>query len=159
MRAALYGNGQGAAALVLPYLGRRTYTSGMAARRVVEIERKFDVEEETLLPSLQDLPGVARVDEPVEHRLEAEYFDTKDLRLAAAAITLRRGSGGEDGGWHLKLPKGPDDRTEFRELLGEQADGVPDALLRLVRVHTRGDALVPVARLMTTRTPWSRWHG
>ena len=124
----------------------------MAAARVVEIERKFDVEETVLFPSLQDLPGVARVDQPVEHRLEAEYFDTEDLRLASAEITLRRRTGGEDAGWHLKLPGGTDERTEFREPLGEQADGVPDALLRLVRVHTRGRTLIPVARLTTKRT-------
>ncbi|WCI09186.1 CYTH and CHAD domain-containing protein [Arthrobacter sp. OVS8] len=123
----------------------------MAATRVVEIERKFDVEEEALLPSPQDLPGVARVDRPVEHRLEAEYFDTEDLRLASARITLRRRTGGEDAGWHLKLPAGVDERTEFREQLGGQAGGVPDALLGLVRVHTRDRALVPVARLKTRR--------
>jgi CHAD domain-containing protein len=123
----------------------------MSATRVVEIERKFDVEEEAVLPSPQDLPGVARVDRPVEHRLEAEYFDTDDLRLASARITLRRRTGGEDAGWHLKLPTGPDERSEFREPLGGQAGGVPAALLQLVRVHTRDRALVPVVRLKTTR--------
>ena len=123
----------------------------MSATRVVEVERKFDVEEETLLPSPQDLPGVHRVDRPVEHRLEAEYFDTEDLRLASARVTLRRRTGGEDAGWHLKLPAGPDERTEFREPLGEQADSVPDFLRGLVRVHTRDRALVPVARLKTRR--------
>lgn len=123
----------------------------MSATRVVEIERKFDVEEEAFLPSPQDLPGVSRVDRPVEHRLEAEYFDTEDLRLASARITLRRRTGGEDAGWHLKLPAGPDERTEFREPLGGQAGGVPDVLVGLVRVHTRDRALVPVARLKTRR--------
>ena len=123
----------------------------MSATRVVEIERKFDVEEEAFLPSPQDLPGVARVDRPVEHRLEAEYFDTEDLRLASAQITLRRRTGGEDAGWHLKLPAGPDERTEFRDPLGEQANGVPDFLRGLVRVHTRDRPLVPVARLKTRR--------
>ena len=123
----------------------------MSATRAVEIERKFDVEEEAVLPSPRDLPGVARVDRPVEHRLEAEYFDTEDLRLASARITLRRRTGGEDAGWHLKLPAGPDERTEFREPLGEQADSIPDTLRGLVRVHTRDRALVPVARLKTRR--------
>ena len=123
----------------------------MSATRAVEIERKFDVEEEAILPSPRDLPGVARVDRPVEHRLEAEYFDTEDLRLASARITLRRRTGGEDAGWHLKLPAGPDERTEFREPLGEQADSIPETLRGLVRVHTRDRALVPVARLKTRR--------
>ena len=123
----------------------------MAATRVVEIERKFDVEDSVLLPSFQDLPGVDRMDKPVEHRLEAEYFDTRDLRLASARITLRRRTGGEDAGWHLKLPAATDERTEFHEPLGTASDGVPEPLLKLVRVHTRERALAPVARLKTRR--------
>ncbi len=123
----------------------------MAATHVLEIERKFDVKASALLPPLQDLPGVDRVDKPVEHLLEAEYFDTKDLRLASGRITLRRRTGGEDAGWHLKLPSDTDERTEFHQPLGDASDGVPDPLLKLVRVHTRGRALGPVARLETRR--------
>lgn len=123
----------------------------MAATDVVEIERKFDVKDSALLPPLRGLPGVDRLDHPVEHRLEAEYFDTNDLRLAAAQITLRRRTGGLDAGWHLKLPSATDERTEFREPPGEASDGVPESLLRLIRVHTREQALGPVARLETRR--------
>ncbi|MHA7288684.1 CYTH and CHAD domain-containing protein [Arthrobacter sp. MDT3-24] len=123
----------------------------MAATHVVEIERKFDVEDAALLPSLQELPGVDRTDKPVEHRLEAEYFDTRDLRLASAQITLRRRTGGEDAGWHLKLPSAGDERREFHEPLGKVEDGVPEPLLKLVRVHTRERALGTVARLKTRR--------
>lgn len=125
----------------------------MATTHVVEIERKFDVKDSgLLLPPLQDLPGVDRMDQPVEHQLEAEYFDTRDLRLASAQITLRRRTGGEDAGWHLKLPSATDERTEFHEPLGKDTDGVPEPLLKLVRVHTRQRALGPVARLKTRRT-------
>ena len=123
----------------------------MATTPVVEIERKFDVEDSVLLPSFQDLPGIDRTDKPVEHRLEADYFDTKDLRLASAQITLRCRTGGEDAGWHLKLPSAVDERREFHEPLGKVDDGVPEPLLKLVRVHTRGRALNPVARLKTRR--------
>ena len=123
----------------------------MAAAHVIEIERKFDAKDSALLPPLRDLPGVDRVEGPVEHRLEAEYFDTKDLRLASARITLRRRTGGEDAGWHLKLPSGPDERKEFHEPLGEASDGVPEPLLKLVSVHTRKRALGPVARVKTRR--------
>ncbi len=124
----------------------------MPPTSVVEIERKYDVEEGTALPRLKDLPGVARVDKPVEHRLEAEYFDTEDLRLTSRQITLRRRSGGSDAGWHLKLPAGSDERHEYHEPLGQDIDGVPEELLRLVRVHVRDSALVVVARLSTQRT-------
>ncbi|MHA7278237.1 CYTH and CHAD domain-containing protein [Arthrobacter sp. MDT2-2] len=117
----------------------------------VEIERKFDVAEDTALPPLHQVFGVDRVDQPVEHQLRAEYYDTGDLRLAARRITLRRRTGGKDAGWHLKLPAGPEERHEYHEPLGKKADGIPEALLRLVRVHTRDTALMPVARLKTRR--------
>ncbi|WP_105030606.1 CYTH and CHAD domain-containing protein [Arthrobacter ruber] len=123
----------------------------MALDPAVEIERKFDVENDTPLPSLMDLPGVGSVDQPAEHHLEAEYYDTEDLRLASHRITLRRRTGGEDAGWHLKLPAGPEERHEYRKPVRGSSKGVPKALLGLVRVHIRGAALVPVARLSTRR--------
>ncbi len=116
----------------------------------MEIERKFDVEDDAPLPALEDVPGVEGVDTPVEFHLEAEYFDTEDLRLTSQRITLRRRTGGEDAGWHLKLPAGPDERHEHHAPLGRTST-VPKALLKLVRVHTRDSALVPVARLDTRR--------
>lgn len=124
----------------------------MGAAPVVEVERKYEVENSAVLPPLQDLPGVRRVDPPVEHRLSAEYFDTEDLRLASERITLRRRSGGEDAGWHLKLPSSVDERREHREPLGQDTATIPDSLLRLILVHTRDKKLVPVARLSTRRT-------
>jgi CHAD domain-containing protein len=92
------------------------------------------------------------VDPPVEHRLEARYFDTEDLALASRRITLRRRAGGDDEGWHLKLPSSPDERHEYREPLGGKDDGIPEPLLALIRVHTRDKSLVPVVRLRTRRT-------
>jgi CHAD domain-containing protein len=119
---------------------------------VVEIERKYDVQDSAALPKLKDLPGVAHIDKPVKHRLEAEYFDTEDLRLTSREITLRRRTGGPDAGWHLKLPAGPGERHEYHEPLGQDGDGVPEPLMRLVRVHVRDSAPVVVARLSTRRT-------
>ncbi len=124
----------------------------MSPTSVVEIERKYDVAEGTALPRLKDLPGVAEVDKPVKHRLEAEYFDTEDLRLTSRQITLRRRTGGTDAGWHLKLPAEAGERHEYHEPLGQDTGQVPETLLRLVRVHVRDRALVPVARLSTHRT-------
>lgn len=123
----------------------------MNSTHVVEIEQKYDVGDAAPLPPLDDLPGVGRVEPAVEHQLEATYFDTEDLRLASRHITLRRRTGGDDAGWHLKLPSTTDERHEVREPLGKQTDGVPEPLLRLVRVHTRERALVPIARLSTRR--------
>src|SRR4051794_1735507 len=55
-----------------------------------EIERKFDVDPGFALPGLTDVDGVAGIEEPEERRLEAVYHDTADLRLARAAVTMRR---------------------------------------------------------------------
>ena len=117
----------------------------------IEIERKFDVDEMTQLPPLHELPGVDRVEQAIEHQLDATYFDTADYSLAARRMTLRRRTGGDDAGWHLKMPVSSDERREIREPLGEDPNIVPQPLLRLVRVYVRGSALVPVARLRTRR--------
>ena len=71
---------------------------------VRETEQKYEVEGDVALPSLADLPRVAAVSEPEQETLTAEYYDTDDLRLLKAGITLRRREGGSDEGWHLKLP-------------------------------------------------------
>jgi CHAD domain-containing protein len=123
----------------------------MASHDALEIERKYDVTEATPLPDLHTLAGVGRVEQPVEHVLEAVYFDTEDLALAANHITLRRRTGGDDAGWHLKLPQSTDARREVHEPLGIDRLRVPEALLRRVRVHLRGRALAPVVRLNTRR--------
>lgn len=123
----------------------------MSSRDALEIERKFDVTEATSLPDLLTLPGVRRIDQPVDHRLEAVYFDTGDLTLATNHITLRRRTGGDDAGWHLKLPQSSDTRREVHEPLGVDRNRVPEALLLRVRVHLRGRALIPVVRLNTRR--------
>lgn len=123
----------------------------MASVDSVEIERKYDADEGAVLPPLDDLPGVSRADPPVEHQLEAVYFDTAGLDLAAHRITLRRRTGGDDAGWHLKLPAGPDERREVHEPPGTDPESVPARLLQLVRAVVRDRPLTPVARLRTRR--------
>jgi len=122
---------------------------------VSETETKYEAPAGTALPllgeTLEDLPQVAATTIAAQQQLDAEYYDTGDLRLLRAGVTLRRRSGGDDAGWHLKLPAGPDTRREIR-LPGQQGSGgVPDELARLVRVHARGEPLRPVARIATTR--------
>lgn len=117
-----------------------------------EVERKLDLGVGLPLPSVDGLPGVAEVTGSAAHELEAVYYDTPRLALAAAGITLRCRTGGEDAGWHLKLPVGPDQRREVRVPAGVPDDPVPEALLDAVRVHVRDHGVVPVARLLTKRT-------
>jgi inorganic triphosphatase YgiF len=118
---------------------------------LLEIERKYDVEPSTQVPDLAEVPGVARTPEPVVHELVATYFDTADLRLRSAGITLRHRSGGSDAGWHLKLPAGGD-REEVHADGADPAAPVPDELRALTRSVTRDAPLEPVARLETRRT-------
>jgi CHAD domain-containing protein len=118
---------------------------------MTETESKYDAPAEVTLPSLDGLPDVARSSDPQEHRLQAEYFDTEDLRLIRAGITLRRRTGGTDAGWHLKLPAGPQSRTEIRMPLGRQARAVPAELTDLVRARVRDQELRPVATVTTRR--------
>lgn len=124
--------------------------SDSKSSRHLEVERKFDVDESTVSPSFDGLSSVVRVERSPAHRLEAVYFDTPDHALAARRITLRRRTGGPDEGWHLKLPAGPDARTEVTEPLG--GTDVPEPLRDIVLAIVRDRPLRPVARISTQRT-------
>lgn len=115
---------------------------------MLEVERKYTVGPEFVVPELAAADWVVRNGTTVA--LDATYYDTPDLRLARARITLRRRTGGKDAGWHLKLPAGSE-REEIQRPLGRRT-AVPDDLARLVLARTRGAALAPVARIRTTRT-------
>ncbi|MDW8805836.1 CYTH and CHAD domain-containing protein [Streptomyces scabiei] len=112
-----------------------------------EIERKYE-SDESGLPDLTGVTGVATVVDKGVAELDAVYYDTPDQRLAAAAITLRRRTGGSDAGWHLKLPVSAGVRDEIRAPL---SDTLPDELAGLVRSRVRGAELVPLVRLLSTR--------
>ena len=116
-----------------------------------EVERKLDVDAAFVLPDLGGVAGVASVDQPVEHALEAVYHDTPDLRLARARVTLRRRTGGADAGWHLQLPGDRGARQEVHAALGRAATVPPKALRELVLGLTRGAPTEPVATLRTRR--------
>jgi inorganic triphosphatase YgiF len=119
---------------------------------LIETEHKFDVPADFTFPDLAGLsPGVA-VATPQTQRLAATYFDTDDLRLADAHITLRRRTGGSDAGWHIKLPVSEDTRRELHFPLGRATGAVPRRIAALVAEWTGGEPLRPIARLETTRT-------
>lgn len=112
-----------------------------------EIERKYE-SEDSGLPDLTGVAGVAAVaDKGVAH-LDATYYDTVDERLAESSVTLRRRTGGSDAGWHLKFPVAPGVRDELHAPL---SDTLPDDLAGLVRSRVRGSELLPVVRLRTDR--------
>ena len=90
-----------------------------------EIEQKFEVPDDFELPSFDTVRGVAKVSAPVEHNLDAVYYDTPDLRLAASNVVLRRRAGGDDAGWHLKESVAVGERIETHAPLGTPGAGVP----------------------------------
>jgi CHAD domain-containing protein len=113
-----------------------------------ETEWKYDAAPGSGLPDLSGLPQVATQSEPEEYVLEATYYDTADLDLAQAGITLRRRSGGDDAGWHLKLPERPGTRAELRS---PPAAHLPAEFANLLTARLRGRPAKPVARITTTR--------
>jgi CHAD domain-containing protein len=122
---------------------------------VRETERKYEGPALDIR-TLREVRGVAGVGKPARVRLDAVYFDTADLRLARAGITLRRRKGGSDEGWHAKLPAGVDSRDELRTPLGRStSDKVPAELAELVLGYTGGAELAPCARVRTARTSWT----
>jgi len=127
--------------------------------RYLEVERKFDVGESTSPPSFAGIADIVRVERLPTQELDAVYYDTPARDLASSRITLRRRTGGDDAGWHLKLPAGPDARTEVRAPLGtadgggedESHEDVPGELLDIVLAIVRDHPVAPVARIATTR--------
>ena len=118
----------------------------------LETEQKFDVSQDFVVPDLSGVLDASGVTEPEVRLLTASYFDTADLRLAAAKITLRRRTGGTDAGWHLKLPKSAGTRREMQAPLGDSATAVPAQLRSLVSDQVADQPLRVVAVLETRRT-------
>lgn len=113
-----------------------------------EIERKYEATPETRLPDLTRAAGVSAVEHRGLTELDAVYYDTADLRLAAGSLTLRRRTGGDDAGWHLKFPVSTGIRDEIRAPL---ADTLPDDLAGLIRSRVRDAEVAPVMRLRSAR--------
>ncbi|WP_432544142.1 CYTH and CHAD domain-containing protein [Kineococcus sp. SYSU DK002] len=105
-------------------------------------------------PGGADLPGVADVGATVEVTSEETHYDTSDLALAAAGVSVRRQTAERTSpaprGWVLELPgRGP--RThEVRHALGRAVRTAPAALQRLTWAAARGRSLGPVLALTTT---------
>lgn len=112
-----------------------------------EIERKYE-SDDSGLPDLTGVAGVAAVIDKGVAQLDATYYDTEDQRLAASSITLRRRTGGSDAGWHLKFPVAPGVRDEIHAPL---SDTVPPDLTALVRSRVRNAELRPLVRLRSDR--------
>ena len=121
---------------------------------MLEIERKYDVDDGFVVPDLADLSGVASISAPEEECLSATYFDTDDRALLHAAMTLRRRLGGHDEGWHLKLPatEVEDERHELQLPAGRSSTRVPQRFRTTLGTLLDDRGLGPVATVDTSRT-------
>src|SRR5437764_1699868 len=117
----------------------------------IEVERKYEVPVDFTMPDLSALAAVAEVRPPQEHRLDATYYDTAELRLAANRMTLRHRSGGHDAGWHVKRPTGGGDRSETQLPASDPTVGVPAGVTGEVADVIGGAELAPVAHIRTRR--------
>ncbi|MEU0136542.1 CYTH and CHAD domain-containing protein [Streptomyces sp. NPDC006296] len=113
-----------------------------------EVGRKYRATPGTRLPDLTRAAGVSAVVHRGPAELDAVYYDTEDLRLAADSLTLRRRTGGDDAGWHLEIPVSAGVRDEIRAPL---ADTLPPVLGALLRSRVRRAAVHPVVRIRSTR--------
>ena len=124
----------------------------------LETEQKYDAEANFVLPKLGSLRErkSLRMADKKRFYMSATYFDTEDLDLNRHKITLRRRVGGDDEGWHLKLPVRKDTRQELHAPLDEGDTGsVPARLAAQVEDITAGQRLRPIAILDTERTVWT----
>lgn len=121
--------------------------------RSIEVERKYDVGDDTPLPDWTRLPGVASIGPAEPRRLDAQYVDTDDLALARAEVAVRRRTGGPDEGWHVKLSR-PDGRHEWHWPLDAGGDAVPEALVGAV-AEWAAPPFIPLARIRNERTAYA----
>ncbi|WP_431280137.1 CYTH domain-containing protein [Leifsonia poae] len=115
----------------------------------IEIERKYDVDENATPPRLVGAGAVAIESEPSTAELVALYIDTDELALAQQKVAVRIRRGGADEGWHVKLP-GDEGRIELHWPLGD-ADEPPAELLDMLRERIGDAHLQPIARVTNRR--------
>ena len=125
----------------------------MSTSTFLEVEAKFAVPDTAVVPDLTRLSGIDSIASTRTHRMSAIYYDTADLRLTRSKITLRRREGGDDDGWHIKLP-GIAGRLEIHAPMGEMVDGryeVPEDIVAQVRALVRREELHPIAQVDNER--------
>ena len=122
-----------------------------------ELELKFSAPADFAAGALTSQAGIEGIAELPALKLVAVYYDTDDLRLARAGVTLRYRTGDDNGAaWTLKLPTL--DTPELRDevVIGQaNRNNVPDEARRLTTAFARGAELRRVARLRTRRRRWS----
>ncbi|MFI5505332.1 CYTH domain-containing protein [Corynebacterium kutscheri] len=116
----------------------------------VEHEIKLTVTKDTVIPDLTEISYCTQQLEPTIHHLSAHYYDTADLSLTRAKITLRKRTGGKDDGWHIKLPHKLN-RLELHHRIINGEKDIPATLLKQVDHITKGAKLLAIAQINNER--------
>lgn len=123
--------------------------SNNGAIETFEIERKYEVSDDALLPDADTFAAIGlRLDASATHELRASYFDTPTGELASLRLALRHRLGGKDEGWHLKA-KG---EAGARELLWPTAEEIPSGLKHEVEDRLDEGATDRLRAIATLRT-------
>ena len=117
--------------------------------RALEVERKYDADATAMFPEWTTIPGVTRVGPPEDRALDARYFDTEDRALARAGVALRRRTGGNDAGWHIKGPRQGDARLELLWPLDDD-DRMPQPVIDALADWAQ-PPFTPLARIRNAR--------
>jgi len=119
----------------------------------VERETKLGAAAEVALPELTGVVDGAVAEQAPHRTLVAQYYDSADLRLARAGVTLRYRTGEDAPVWTVKLPMAVDgSRTARQEIdFTGPPDFVPDDATDLVCGYLRGERPVQVAEVDTDR--------
>ena len=123
-------------------MGRNVVPKSASVKAAIEREMKLAVDAGFHLPSLKGSRLPSKV-------LTSVYYDTSDLRLARARITLRHRTQRRKTAWQLKLPL--DCGRREVEMPGK-GPAPPPQILDLLFIHLQGAAVRPIATLRTRRT-------
>lgn len=120
-----------------------------------EFERKVRVTQDF---QLAELPSTSLGTPREQIDLRATYHDTDDLSLLRWGVTLRRREGGDDQGWHLKLPVAGSDGSQRDEvhlpLDAGDIGAVPAQFVHIVSPLIGERTLVPLVEVRTARTAY-----
>jgi len=123
-------------------------------QRTLEVEVKFDVEADVVVPDWSTVSGVASVTSGEHRELDAVYFDTAEVELGRAGYALRRRTGGHDAGWHIKGPRRGAGREELGWPLGDGPVDGPSEVVRAALAHVTEAELTPLARIRNDRVAY-----
>ena len=123
----------------------------------VEAELKFDAPPRFALPDLADDRAQTTVVDLPALRLRAIYFDTAELTLVRAGVTVRHRTGEVGPVWQVKLPLPGNGALVRREVTfpGPLADLPPPEVVELVTAYARGADVRRAADIRTRRRRWS----